>query len=98
MKNKIATPILFLLLQTLPSCTLVDLSELLLGSQTEVTFQFRTEQDDQAADPISATYPVNRLQAVIYHNFSGELSPLDTITESWSDALRDGLKVKLYIR
>ena len=98
MKNKIATPILFLLLQTLPSCTLVDLSELLLGSQTEVTFQFRTEQDDQPADPISATYPVNRLQAVIYHNFSGELSPLDTITESWSDALRDGMKVKLYNR
>ena len=98
MKNKIATPILFLLLQTLPSCTLVDLSELLLGSQTEVTFQFRTEQDDQPADPISATYPVNRLQAVIYHNFSGELSPLDTITESWSDALRDGMRVKLYNR
>lgn len=95
MKNTILTPILFLILLTLPSCTLVDLGELLLGSQTEVTFQFRTEQDDYPAGTTSATHPVNRLQAVIYQRLSGELSPLDTITESWPDALRDGVKVKL---
>lgn len=89
MKNKILTPILFIILLTLSSCSLIDLGELFLGNDTDVTFQFDTE--GQPAD----TTIVNQLQAVIYQEKSGKLSLAETVGTSWSDATSKGVTVTL---
>lgn len=89
MKNKILFPILFIILLTLSSCSLVDLGELFLGNDTDVTFQFNTE--GQPAD----TTLVNQLQAAIYQEKSGKLSLAETVGTSWSDATNNGLRLTL---
>lgn len=93
MKNKILTPILLLTLLTLQSCVIGILEDYIEEHFTEVTFNF--EYEGKPAGTVVDTNRINQMRAVICEDVDGALSPVNTLTKSWSHATESGMQVLL---
>ena len=95
MKNKIFNLLLFGTVLLAPSCV-QDIDESKVsGHKTEYVFYPCLEDADQSTKLIGDASQINQLRTVIYSESEGNLTHINTLTDTWNKVRKNGVNLSL---